>query len=656
MHRPSGPLLSLCRRVRWRTRARSAIERGVLAGLLGGGVALVVLVLVRLRVLEAGALGPALGAAAATVGLAVLSGLLRRVSDLQAAQRLDRAAGLHDRLGSAIAFGARPEPTPMEEAAIRDAEAHVGRADPRAAAPLVWPRRGWALLAVAALGVGAWLMVVPVGPAEGRGLSPLHFPRPPARQRVTLAPEDRRELAEEAARLAEQAAAIEDPEVRSWVAELNELVRALQEGRITPEEAHARIARLSRARDEWSEKVGEGMQELASRAREAAEAVRRPHRTTSPLLEALRAEQWAAAARAMRELREKTERGDLSGGEARAVQRDLAALARGLESERQARERKAKRERDRLKKKEAEAKDRFGRRDRDRLAKAERELERLQREEQGAGEARRQLERLQRELDRAAQDLARRQQGDPDQQPSAEQMRRAEDIMRRLGELTAGQRQMRVARGRLIDLEEMMRRAGQQVGQGKDGQGKDGQGEGGQDEGGQDEGGQRERFLVRAGGDEPGGKKGQGKNGQQPETRRGDDVTLLSPGRSKAGGVKGGPGQGAQGPPVPGQGPGSARLGAAADGIGEGHDPRVLGERTEQQAAGVEDQVRGSEGAGPSQSRVIRSAASRGFATQSWRAVHQDYSQVVEQALERQEIPAGQRRYVRRYFDLIRPR
>ena len=39
--------------------------------------------------------------------------------------------------------------------------------------------------------------------------------------------------------------------------------------------------------------------------------------------------------------REKTERGDLSGGEARAVQRDLAALARGLESERQARERKA---------------------------------------------------------------------------------------------------------------------------------------------------------------------------------------------------------------------------------------------------------------------------------------------------------------------------
>jgi hypothetical protein len=36
--------------------------------------------------------------------------------------------------------------------------------------------------------------------------------------------------------------------------------------------------------------------------------------------------------------------------------------------------------------------------------------------------------------------------------------------------------------------------------------------------------------------------------------------------------------------------------------------------------------------------------------------VHQDYEEVVEERMERQEIPAGHRRYVRRYFDLIRPR
>ena len=298
------------------------------------------------------------------------------------------------------------------------------------------------------------------------------MPAPPQPERVTLRPEDRDELAAEAERLASQAAAIEDPEVKSWVAELNELVRALQEGRITPEEAHAQIARLQKAQEAWSDKVGEDVAEVARHAKRAAESVKRPHAATAPLLEALRAEHWAAAARAMRELRERTERGELGEKDARAVQKDMQQLAKSLESESQQREERLKQERDRLKKKEEQQKDRFAQRDRDRLKKTERELEQLRRESEGAGEARRQLERLQREMDRAAQDLARR--GGQQEPQTAEQMRKAEDIMRRLSEMAEGQRQMRVAQGRLVDLEEMMRRAGKQ-GQGKDGQGQDGE-------------------------------------------------------------------------------------------------------------------------------------------------------------------------------------
>jgi hypothetical protein len=632
----------LCARVRWRLRLQSALARAVWTGLAAGGALFAVVALARFRVIEPTAIPVAARVAVAAVGLALLSGLVRRVRDLEAASRLDRAANLHDRLGSAIAFAGHPSPSPMELAAIRDAEAHVDRADPRAAAPWSWPRGGLALLALVGLTVGAWLAVLPVASAEGRALTGLHLPAPPTPGRVALRPEDRAALADEAARLAEQVAAIDDPDVKSWIAELNELVRALQEGRITPEEAHAQIARLQKAREEWSERVGDEVREVAEHAKKAAESVKRPNPKTSPLLDALRAEQWAAAARAMKELREQTESGELGAKDARGVQKDLAQLAESLKTEQQQRQERLKKERDRLKKKEEEQKDRFAKRDRDRLKKTERELEQLRRESEGAGEARRQLERLQREMDRAAQDLARRGADSPKQ--TAEQMRQAEDIMRRLSEMTEGQRQMRVAQGRLVDLEEMMRRAGQQAGQGKNGEGQDGQGEGGA--------GQLERFLVRAGGKEPqGGKNGQGQGGE-----KGEELTLLMPGGKKPGGAPQPGGGPRDGQPGPGEGGGTSKQGDAAEGVGEGHDPRVFGARTEQRAAGIEDQVRGVESDGPSESRVIRSAASRGFATQSWKAVHQDYSAVVEQALERQEIPAGQRRYVRRYFDLIRPR
>ena len=69
-----------------------------------------------------------------------------------------------------------------------------------------------------------------------------------------------------------------------------------------------------------------------------------------------------------------------------------------------------------------------------------------------------------------------------------------------------------------------------------------------------------------------------------------------------------------------------------------------------------DDFVAGQKGAGEAASRVVYAAASKGFASAAYRDVHQDYSRVVEDDLDQQKIPAGQRTYVRRYFDLIRPR
>ena len=49
-------------------------------------------------------------------------------------------------------------------------------------------------------------------------------------------------------------------------------------------------------------------------------------------------------------------------------------------------------------------------------------------------------------------------------------------------------------------------------------------------------------------------------------------------------------------------------------------------------------------------------AAERGFASKGYNKVYREYHTVAEEALEKDEIPGGYRFYVRRYFQLIRPR
>jgi hypothetical protein len=73
-------------------------------------------------------------------------------------------------------------------------------------------------------------------------------------------------------------------------------------------------------------------------------------------------------------------------------------------------------------------------------------------------------------------------------------------------------------------------------------------------------------------------------------------------------------------------------------------------------AASADLHVAGAHGRGPARSQVIYEAASRGFAARPYADVHSDYARHAESELERDEIPAGYRFYVRRYFQMIRPR
>ena len=65
--------------------------------------------------------------------------------------------------------------------------------------------------------------------------------------------------------------------------------------------------------------------------------------------------------------------------------------------------------------------------------------------------------------------------------------------------------------------------------------------------------------------------------------------------------------------------------------------------------------VAGKESGGPMDQEVILGAAERGFAKTEYRDVFTKYRDVREEELARDRVPAGYRRYVYRYFDLIRP-
>jgi hypothetical protein len=73
---------------------------------------------------------------------------------------------------------------------------------------------------------------------------------------------------------------------------------------------------------------------------------------------------------------------------------------------------------------------------------------------------------------------------------------------------------------------------------------------------------------------------------------------------------------------------------------------------------GTQDtQVAGNDtGQGGSRSEVIRGAAEKGFASRGYQNVYREYHTVAEETLNKDDIPGGYRFYVRRYFQLIRPR
>jgi hypothetical protein len=167
----------------------------------------------------------------------------------------------------------------------------------------------------------------------------------------------------------------------------------------------------------------------------------------------------------------------------------------------------------------------------------------------------------------------------------------------------------------------------QRFGQRARGKGKGGDGEGEEQ---QSKSGGKGRNKGRPGGGDPG-----------------ETTTLEIPRITQAPGAGSRPG----GDGAPGDQPSSGRE------AGKGHDPNAAGDETKRvgqtqdvTAAGIDT------GQGTASAEVISGAAERGFVGKGYRDVYVQYESVAEQALEHDQIPPGYRFYVRRYFQLIRPR
>jgi hypothetical protein len=133
----------------------------------------------------------------------------------------------------------------------------------------------------------------------------------------------------------------------------------------------------------------------------------------------------------------------------------------------------------------------------------------------------------------------------------------------------------------------------------------------------------------------------------------GEKILMLSQSQSSSGGQGSGQGSGQGGE----QNGGEGGEGQGSHRWGTGHDEHLQGGATASKGGTEETQVEGQDtGQGATRSEVIQGAAERGFASRGYTKVYREYHSVAEEALSKDEIPGGYRFYVKRYFQLIRPR
>jgi hypothetical protein len=667
--------LAAFERVLAHTRLRVRGFRSLRGLALGSALALTTAALLQ-RLAQHG-LGVAPASARGWLGLgalALLPGLLGALLPMArsvTARLLDRSHGFPDAARSTVEFLGLPaaERTPFMAAHLRDV-AH--RATGWSAARAVPYRRPPELAVCLAVPLLAWSLVWLLPSATSR-------PPEPASQRIerranrVLSQEDLAAFKSELRSLTEAARPLV-PEVARELEALNRVLEGLATGALSREEGVRALLALERKLHLGPAEAGDAdartLSELAADLGRAA--------SHQPLTKALKDNDPAAAAMALRALaRASTQAPEEREKLAAALSRERERLRAEEAQEERVRELEGLLRKPREPGTEGAA-------ERSLFERNKRELERLRREQGQRRERHRELSRLSRDLADAS--------GALDRNADAEAQRALEEAasdLERFADARHGAQQQRELEQQVAQLREQLQR--QAPNQAAQGGGEQGGGAGerqartqrfvlraqGKREGEQ----QEHRLSLQPGNAQSGGGKSDGAAGQpgppQPGQGQPAQPQGAPPGERAAPGQPGQPGQGQAGeqqlvlePGGTGQGQGQAELllpgqrvpmpGPGAGGGSEGGneaDPSLLAPPAKPlNAQHADSAVAGTLGRGPTRSQIILDAADRGFAEAPYRKVYGDYRDHAESVIARDEVPPGYRFYVRRYFQLIRPR
>jgi hypothetical protein len=604
-------LSSIVARVRRRIRAQRAADAAATLSIAAIGSAAIGLCL--LKTGHAAGAPFCFGLTYALPPLGLLLGALQPVEPLLPARLLDRALGTPDLLASAWSFSsiAEPERTAFMQACMRAAVQRARHAEPARAMPLRAPRalRPALLLACGLFALGSLRVpaAVPVVVAAH------HKPR-------LLHQDDLQAFAREIASALSAGQA--DPVVREAASELNALLEAARDGQVDREQALRELRGLERRLDEQAH--GEDARALAEALGELGRALGQDSLAQS-VADAL-AQADAAKARAeLERLAQKLSERAPKPAENRKLEHALARAAHPARQKEAAQIARARAELERLLRKQrdahppSEAEQRL-------LHKTQRELEQLTREQEQRQAAERKLDELRRELSSAAGQV-----GQVQREGAAQSLRKAGQALEQVQREQTSAEQRQQLRQRVQELRELISKQRQQQ-----------EGQAGKPNGGDGKRLSMERFGRAARGQD--GSRGDQRSDKEgrllmPTTERKPDPTLFTPAGAGSEAMQ----------------PGEAER---REGQLAGHEGRVAkGQQPTRLASDrVDTQINGAPGQGPTRSEVIREAGSHGFASSAYQRVHGDYERHAEAVLERDRIPGGYRFYVRRYFQLIRPR
>jgi hypothetical protein len=580
-----------------------------------------------------------------TLSLLALSLLpaLWPVSADGAAKLLDRAHDEHERATTGVEFLRAPvsERTPFMAAHLRDLGARAGSWSAARAVPVRRPRE----LLLLSLPLLAWVALRIIPASE------------PAKPRASLTVEKQAPSldADDLAAFRNELRSISRDQPRpepggDRLQTFNQLLERLATGEVSRSEGIRALLSLERnlLTESREQAVNEAEQ---ARLNELADALARVSKLLS---EALKARQLAVAAK---ELRAVTQQVSENANQKEQLKRALEQERARLRAE-DARDARAE-ELDGLLKKPRPAQESAS--ERSLFERRRRELDQLRREQAERQASSRRLDRLSRDLADASEAFA----GNDSSEAQRQLEQAAQELERFAERERASQTAQQLAR-EASQLRELLQR--KEPSRGADESQASAGGAGSSREQ------RQQRFVLRARGEDeqhtlsirpgdsserqPGqgaqGQQGQGEQGQgtqgkdgqdkQGEGAGGEQVQVLTPGSD---------GQGGQSLEIllP-----ATRSVSQTGGAGSERGAPPLPSPTSLKATHSDSAVAGSPGKGPTRSQVILDAADRGFRTAPYQKVYADYRAHAESVIERDQVPQGHRFYVRRYFQLIRPR